>query len=262
MDFMRKIEVLDIQVAEAKDGHPDDFHRWQTQTEVTLRTVMGEDSELLKQFRKLSYSPRVMYSGMDTRGYRPAGVKKAIAILEAAKSELSLRRELEQVVQTGESPSEKSVAESQGRVFIVHGHDEARKHEMFRLVHSLTGAEPIILHEQPNGGRTLIEKLEAYAASAGFAAALLTADDLARSKDGSSELPRARQNVVFEAGYFAGRLGRANVALLHEPGIELPSDLNGVVYIELDTAGAWKMKLAHELDNSGFDVKWEKLAGL
>jgi predicted nucleotide-binding protein len=261
MDLARKVEVLDQQVTDAKNGHPDDFEGWRTATEVALRTVMGDGSPLLAQFHRVRYSPRVSYSGMDTSGYRPAGVKMVIAILEAAKRELALREELEQVVQTEESPEEKATAAEHGRVFIVHGHDEARKHELFRVLQDVTGAKPIILHEQPSGGRGILEKLEAYAASAGFAVALLTADDLGRAKDAEGEASRARQNVVFEAGYFAGRLGRARVVLLHEAGVELPSDLYGIVYVPLDAAGAWKMKLAHEMASEGLTVDWSGLAG-
>lgn len=260
MDLARKIEVLDKQVTDAKNGDPDNFEVWRTATEVALRTVMGADSPLIAEFRKVRYTPQVWVSGMDTSGYRPAGVKKAIAILEAAKSELALREELEQVVQSEESPAEKATAAEHGRVFIVHGHDEARKHELFRVVHDITGTRPIILHEQPSRGRSILEKLEAYAASAGFAVALLTADDIGRVK-GGDDAPRARQNVVFEAGYFAGRLGRARVVLLHEATVELPSDLHGVVYVPLDPAGAWKMKLAHEMASAGIAVDWSGLAG-
>jgi predicted nucleotide-binding protein len=198
---------------------------------------------------------------MDTSGYRPAGVKKVIAILEAAKNELALREELAQVVQPEESLEEKAAAAEHGRVFIVHGHDEARKHELFRVLHDITGTKPIILHEQPSGGRSILEKLEAYAGSAGFAVALLTADDLGRTQGVDDEAPRARQNVVFEAGYFAGRLGRARVVLLHEAGVELPGDLDGIVYVPLDPAGAWKMKLAHEMASEGLAVDWSGLAG-
>ncbi len=225
MELARKIEVLDKHVTDAKNGHPDDFEGWRTATEVALRTVMGDDSPLLAEFRNVRYRPQVWVSGMDTSGYRPAGVKKVIALLEAAKSELALRQELEQVVESEESPAEKAMAAETGRVFIVHGHDEARKHELFRVIHDVTGTKPIILHEQPSGGRSILEKLEAYAASAGFAVALLTADDVGRVKDSSVNAPRARQNVVFEAGYFAGRLGRARVVLLHESSVELPTRL-------------------------------------
>ncbi|AQX14970.1 hypothetical protein BKM78_02770 [Tessaracoccus sp. T2.5-30] len=253
--------MLDGQVTAAKNGQPDDFEGWRTSTEVALRTVMGGESPLLAQFHEVRYSPQFWVSGMDSSGYRPAGVKKVVAILEAAKRELALREELEQVVRTEESPEEKATAAEQGRVFIVHGHDEARKHEVFRVLHDITGTKPIILHEQPSGGRGILEKLEAYAATVGFAVALLTADDVGRAKSAREEAPRARQNVVLEAGYFAGRLGRARVVLLHESGVELPSDLDGIVYVPLDPAGAWKMKLAHEMASEGLQVDWGGLAG-
>lgn len=261
MDIARKIAVIDKQVSDAKRGRPDNFEGWRAATEVAIRTVMGAESPLLAQFNEVRYSPGVWFSGMDTSGYRSAGVQKVIAILEAAKSELALREELEQVIQTGESPQEKMAAAEHGRVFIMHGHDEARKHELFRVLRDLTGTKPVILHEQPSGGRSIFEKLEVFAASSGFAVALLTADDLGRAKGAEDEAPRARQNVVFEAGFFAGRLGRARVVLLHAPGVELPSDLDGIVYVTLDAAGAWKMKLAHEMANAGVQVDWSGLAG-
>lgn len=261
MDTARKIEVLDKQVTDASNGHPVDFDRWHTATEVALRTVMGVESPLLKAFNEIPYTPSAMVSGISTSGFRPAGVKRGIALLQAAKSELALREELEQVVTTDESSDEKATAAANGRVFLVHGHDAARKHELARVLHGLTGTQPIILHEQPNGGRTILEKLEAYASSVGFAIALLTADDLGRTKESDTDSPRARQNVVLEAGYFAGLLGRARVVLLHEAGVELPSDLAGIIYVSLDDGGAWKMKVAHEMANAGFAVDWSKLAG-
>lgn len=222
---------------------------------------MGTGSPLLGQFQKIRYSPQVWSSGMDTSGYRPAGVKKGIAVLDAAKSELSLRAELEEVVRSDESPAEKAAAGEHGRVFLVHGHDDARKYELSGVIHALTGSKAVILHEQPSGGRSILEKLEAYAATTAFAVALLTADDVGRAKAEQSDTPRARQSVVFEAGYFAGRLGRARVVLLYEAGVEIPSDLAGIVYVPLDSAGAWKMKVAHEMANADIKVDWSGLAG-
>ncbi|MCR6706493.1 MAG: nucleotide-binding protein [Cellulomonas sp.] len=138
---------------------------------------------------------------------------------------------MEVAIETDEPPEQKRLAAEHGRVFIVHGHDNAAKHELARALHKLTGTEPTILHEQPNGGRIVLEKLEHYAAASSFAVVLLTGDDFVRAKDAETDQARARQNVVFEAGYFAGRLGRGNVVLLHGAGVELPSDLAGVVYV-------------------------------
>ena len=58
---------------------------------------------------------------------------------------------------------------------------------------------------------------------------------------------RARQNVILELGYFLGKLGRNGVCALHKAGVELPSDYQGVVYVEMDQAGGWKARVAQEL---------------
>lgn len=144
-------------------------------------------------------------------------------------------------------------------VFIVHGHANALKQEVARAVQRLTGAEPVILHEQADRGRTIIEKFEQHAGEVGFAVVLLTADDTGGAADGDQR-PRARQNVVFELGYFFGRLGRSSVAVLYESGVELPSDVHGVLYTEVDAGGAWQYQLGRELRAAGIEADLNKLA--
>ncbi len=119
--------------------------------------------------------------------------------------------------------------------------------------------EPIILHEQPSKGQTLIEKIE-HNSDVGFAVVLLTGDDLGCMKGETDNLkPRVRQNVVFELGYFFGLLGRKRVCALYESGVELPSDIQGLVYVQLDDPGHWKTSLAQELRAAGFDIDLTKL---
>lgn len=104
------------------------------------------------------------------------------------------------------------------------------------------GLEPVILHEQPNRGQTLIEKIDRES-DVGFAVVLLSPDDRGYSiADGEkSTRPRARQNVIVELGYFAGKLGRENVVALHRGSdLELPSDYDGVLYTPYDARGAWR----------------------
>jgi predicted nucleotide-binding protein len=113
------------------------------------------------------------------------------------------------------------------------------------------------LHEQPDSGRTIIEKFEDHASEAGFAVVLLTADDVGRARDETTLNPRARQNVVLELGFFIGRLGRGRVVALHEAGVELPSDLSGVLYKPL--AGNWHTALAGELRAAKIEVDLGKL---
>ena len=133
------------------------------------------------------------------------------------------------------------------KVFIVHGHDNEAKEGTARFLERL-GLEPVILHEQANSGRTIIEKFEIYSGDIAFAVVLLTPDDVGCPSNGpNAPKPRARQNVILELGYFMGRLGRNRVCALHRGGVELPSDYQGVIYVELDTGGAWRAKLAQEL---------------
>lgn len=142
-------------------------------------------------------------------------------------------------------------------VFIVHGRDDGKKEAVARFLSTLE-LEPIILHEQANLGRTLIEKLEAHA-DVSFAVVILTGDDSGGpSGHPESAQPRGRQNVVFELGYFVGRLGRRRVCTLYEERVEIPSDFNGIVYVPLDAAGAWRTLLARELKAAGFAIDMNK----
>jgi predicted nucleotide-binding protein len=142
---------------------------------------------------------------------------------------------------------------SGSKVFLVHGHDESARETTARFLEKL-GLEPIILHEQPNAGRTVIEKVERYAEVA-FAVVLLTPDDIGGLNSAQQELkPRARQNVILELGYFLGKLGRSHVAALLKGEVEKPSDYDGVLYVPMDAAGAWKLQLARELKNAGLNI--------
>ncbi len=132
------------------------------------------------------------------------------------------------------------------KVFVVHGHDEGALAAMARFLEKIE-IEPIILQEQPDQGFTVIEKFETYAKQVAFAVVLLTPDDLGGSASASSQAARARQNVIFELGYFVGKLGRGRACLLRKGEIEIPSDLYGVIYTEMDAGKGWKLKLAKEL---------------
>ena len=135
-------------------------------------------------------------------------------------------------------------------IFVVHGH--SRQHEIARFLERATKQEVVILDEQPGKGRTIIEKFEDFAGSAAFAVVLLTPDDVGAQREEADSLrPRARQNAILELGYFIGRFGRANVAVMYDKGVELPSDYNGVEYIPL--TGDWKLKLITELRGAGFE---------
>lgn len=146
-----------------------------------------------------------------------------------------------------------------GKVFVVHGHDDLAKTSVAKFIEKM-GLEAIILHEQPNNGKTIIEKFEANAADVSFAVVLLTPDDVAApSANPDASRFRARQNVILELGYFCGALGRDRVCVLYKGEVEIPSDYLGVIYTPFDDAGAWHLQLAKEMKGAGIHIDFNKV---
>ena len=160
---------------------------------------------------------------------------------------------------TNTSEAVKAVNDLFAPIFVVHGHDELLQSQVARMLERVTAPrEVIVLHEQADSGQTVIEKFESHAGRASYAVVLLTADDEGGPVGGPMS-PRGRQNVIFELGYFFGKLGRERVAVLLAPEVERPSDIAGLVYIEVDPHGAWKQRLARELTAANIDVKYDRI---
>ena len=140
---------------------------------------------------------------------------------------------------------------NKNKVFLIHGHNEAVREKVARVVEKL-GLYAIILNEQPNKGETIIEKFEKNSSEAGFAIVLLTTDDEGKAKTEKEYRFRARQNVIFEMGYFMGRLSRSHVFILLEEGVEKPSDIGGIGYTPIKDG--WEKYLVKELRVCGYDV--------
>ena len=155
-----------------------------------------------------------------------------------------------------DSPENKPAPEgdkfNKDQVFIVHGHDQHAKNDVKAYVEA-KGLEPIILHLQASGGRTIIEKIDHYS-NVGFGVVLYTECDVGAKRDTLDYKWRARQNVVFEHGYLISKLSRSRVAALVKGSVETPNDISGVVYIAMDAAGNWKNELDTELRNAGYNV--------
>lgn len=145
--------------------------------------------------------------------------------------------------------------EARKTVFISHGHDEETRTTVAEFVENL-GLKVTVLDEQPGNDPTVIDSLERYADDTGFAIALLTPDDVGALKDeaGRQLNPRAHQNVIFELGYFIGKLNPNQVCLLYKEGVELPSYIPNVVYVPMDGADAWKLELSQGMRNAGLPV--------
>lgn len=138
-----------------------------------------------------------------------------------------------------------STPRSPNRVFVVHGQNETARTAVVSFLESL-GLVGVVLHEQPNMGRHLLTKFIDEADLATFAVVLMTDDDVGSLK-GAKLAPRARQNVILELGYFLAHLGQASVCALITPGLETPSDFDGIVYISMDEDQRWQEELKREL---------------
>lgn len=144
----------------------------------------------------------------------------------------------------GELKKEQSGAKSpmlSNKVFIVHGHDQGLKTDVERFMHEI-GLTPVVLHREADEGATIIEKFEKHS-DVGYAFILLTPDEISYTIDQEkleeSERKieyRARPNVIFEFGYFVGRLGRNKVCCLYKGNVTIPSDLDGLIYKKIDSS--------------------------
>lgn len=229
-------------------------------SEMVIRRLIGAESPYLKDLKAITFHPMVYPADASYRiDSWNSGKNRIINLLKTVVDEIKLFEGLE----TNSNPVVISSTEISKRIFIVHGHDEAMKLAVARTVDKI-GLEPIILHEQPNNGRTIIEKFVDYS-HVGFAIALLSPDDLAYPNKGKTvslnlRNKRARQNVIFELGYFIGRLGRNKVLALYQEGVEIPSDYSGVLYTLYDKPdGAWRYELIRELKPLKYDVDANRL---
>lgn len=235
-----------------------------TETRNEYYTWNDYNAELLRRrftteqfYEEYRHSIGVMAIGPSSlqEGYRDfhRDVQRKIRKLESVVERLPLIDESSTVVES--LPGRKTGGSA---VFVVHGHDEGAREGVARFLEKM-GLDVIILHEQVSKGMTLIEKFEAHAENAGYAVVLLTPDDEGRSTEADIELfPRARQNVVFEAGFFYGVLGRDRVALMYSKGVEKPSDVDGVAWIPLER-DIWKLELGKELKEAGFSIDLNKI---
>jgi predicted nucleotide-binding protein len=141
------------------------------------------------------------------------------------------------------------------KVFVSHGHDEKVRADVTSFLES-RGLKPIILADQPNGGRAILEKFEAYD-DVGFAIVLLTADDLGRAKSDTDLRPRARQNVIMELGYFMAKLGRGRVCVMLQTDVNMenPSNILGIVAIGYSDNKKWQAELRRELEYAGLKLQ-------
>jgi len=214
-----RLVIVDLRMPHG--SHFDDL-----ETEGGHKTGLALARRLRKRFPAMKVI--IHTGGLDREVEARFADSDAVSFLYKSHDPKPLLRTVNQMLKTGATRM---------RPFIVHGHDQAALFALKDYLQNRMGfAEPIVLAQMPAMGRTLIEKFEEYAAMADLVFVLLTPDDIGHPVDTpNTSLARARQNAIFELGYFLGYLRRQSgcVFVLHKGQIEIPSDLAGMVTIDI-----------------------------
>jgi predicted nucleotide-binding protein len=233
-------------------GYPEayspDWVAWRTRVKGAIERLLGPNSAPMDML-KSGLQVAVLGNGQDkfqlAQSYFLGALKAASEVLaEDTFNELR-------------TSSASARGNYTNEIFIVHGHDDKSKTELEMFLQEV-GLKPIVLHRQADEGQTVIEKFEKHA-NVGYAFVLLTPDEIAylgaqeKSLDSDRiKEKRARPNVIFEFGYFIGRLGRSRVCCLYTGGVILPSDVNGFLY----------KKFNHSIEEVAYAITKElKVAG-
>lgn len=264
-DALRRIRMAldEITTLKQMESGSQEFDKWRRDTRIALQYVFGKYASHVEEFKNIQFTPVFIVSD----SYDPAhhsepayqtGLDEATTLLESMLEEIQEYWPEDEQSTPSLGPEDASEQNVSTRVFVVHGRDEGTRHTVVRLLERLD-LEPIVLMEQPNEGRTIIEKFEDYSDVA-YAVILCTPDDIGKLNIEGEELrPRPRQNVILEWGFFIGKLGRDRVCALVVDDVEIPSDNDGVLYIQMDGANGWQFQLLRELNSAGMQVDANQL---
>jgi predicted nucleotide-binding protein len=232
------IKQTQINSREALDEAENEYSKWNSFNTELLKRIFSTD-ELAEEYsrwigvgviamREPSLGEKIadLYKDIDQKIHRIDSIIERLELIPLTKTAAAVAPQ--------ESESVRSPAKTK-KVFVVHGHDEIAKTNLEVFLHEI-GLEPVVLHRQADEGLTIIEKFEKHS-DVGYAFILLTPDEISyvkadESKDDNKRLKeyRARPNVIFEFGYFVGKLGRSRVCCLYTGDVSLPSDISGMIY--------------------------------
>jgi predicted nucleotide-binding protein len=256
-DAAETVEIQARELSELLRGFGEDedinagserLHRWKRRAvQVLAQSVNAAEAKRLEEMEKGSY-----VVGEDLRNlieeaemYRGFLVALGEEILKHPSATLR-----PQATQSVPAVAVKAPPLSSKTTFIVHGHDELNTLRLQALLREHWGLHAIVLRNEPGKGRTLIEKFEEEAQRASYGFVLLTPDDIVST--GNDTYLQARPNVIFELGWFYGRLGRARTCILYKQGTRIHSDLDGINRVEFNDRVAEKVgEIAIELKAAG-----------
>jgi len=237
-----KLKQRQVDTRESYDALRNDYSKWDSFNDELLKQSFNTD-EVAREYsfwggaaislRDPSLGDKIAdtYKDIDSKIHRLDSISERLELIP-------LDERINNVDQYSAEPLDSKQAKSK-KVFVVHGRDEVSKTNLEVFLHEI-GLEPVVLHRQADEGMTIIEKFEKHS-DVGYAFILLTPDEVAylasegtRPDDERNKEYRARPNVIFEFGYFVGKLGRSRVCCLHTGHTTLPSDVSGMVYKRFD----------------------------
>lgn len=234
----QELSQVQINSPESFEAAKHDYQKWSAFNTELLKQLFTTDT-LSKEYAR-SGSIAVMSMGRESLDHMIAkhqeDLTDKLRRLDSIVERLDLYPLSPALLAAATSEQERPEPTARSKkVFVVHGRDELSKTSLEVFLHEI-GLEPIVLHRQADEGQTIIEKFEKHA-EVGYAFILLTPDEVAYLAE-EDALPdnerskerRARPNVIFEFGYFVGRLGRSRVCCIYTADVSLPSDVHGMIY--------------------------------
>jgi len=229
-----------------------EWSTFKTRVKNIVSKLVSENSPAMKLVKDGISSP-TEGNGPDKFNMAKSNLIKALKIV-ATTLENDVYGELKKAKSEAKSPS------LSNKVFVVHGHDQGLKTDVERFLHKI-GLTPVVLHREADRGATIIEKFEKHS-DVGYAFILLTPDEISFTveqlniEDAQRKIEyRARPNVIFEFGYFIGKLGRSRVCCLHKGNVVVPSDLDGLIYKKInDSIDSQACSIIRELKAAGYQI--------
>lgn len=231
-----ELKQAQINSREALDVAKNEYSKWNSFNAELLKRIFSTE-ELADEYSRaigvyamfessLGEKIAVLYKDIDQKIHRIDSIIERLELIPLTNAAAPMA--------TQENIPHRPPAKT-NKVFVVHGHDEIAKTNLEVFLHEI-GLEPVVLHRQADEGLTIIEKFEKYS-DVGYAFILLTPDEISyikadESKDDDARQKeyRARPNVIFEFGYFIGKLGRSRVCCLYTGDVSLPGDVSGMIY--------------------------------
>lgn len=237
--IQKGLEIKQVQITsqDSFEAARNEYSKWNSFNAELLRRIFTTEAMedeytwsggIFVAMRNPSLGEKIadLYKDVDNKTHRLDSIIERLELIPLSKLSASFS--------AADAPSQNSPSKSK-KVFVVHGHDDIAKTNLEVFLHEI-GLEPVVLHRQADEGLTIIEKFEKHS-DVGYAFILLTPDEISylKSEESKDEKERAiefraRPNVIFEFGYFVGKLGRSRVCCLYTGDVSLPSDVNGMIY--------------------------------